>query len=239
VVVLLLALLALPATAATQERVSHEFGTFEYLATTSGVLVTAPHGTSDSNTIPIAVSVARRLGAGYLAFQSTAAGTRINVNRPTEGQDQACPNEVATERARAVYDAYVRLVGTAAGRRPLELYIELHGQSHPRRTTLIDTATKGITAADAAQLKGRFAAAMAAARQGQPDYPDLVLLIEPLDRISYTASCAKQLGVFGMHIIQKALHLEFPRSARRRDALETTAALTADLLRPLLSSRRR
>jgi hypothetical protein len=220
-----------------QDRFAHEFGEFEFWPSITGVLIAAPHGTSDRNTLPVAASVARRLGAGYLGFRSTAAGDRVNVNRPTEGAGRACPDEVVTERARSVYEAYTRMVEATAGPQPLVLYVEIHGQSHPQRTTLIDTATKGLSAAEVTALRDRFPAADAAARREQAGFPSLRLLVEPLDRIYYTASCARQLGIFGLDHIPRAAHFEFPLAARQPLALEATAALTAELLRSLATGR--
>ncbi len=113
---LLLAVFTLVVSSAAQERVRDEQGEFEYLAAPGGVLIAAPHGTYDVNTAPLAIAVAGRLGAGYVVFRgSTGAGAWINVNRPTEGAGRSCPNEPHTDRARATYETYVRLVRAAAG----------------------------------------------------------------------------------------------------------------------------
>jgi hypothetical protein len=237
ILVLLAVFLTAAAPAPAQDRFDHESGEFEFWPSITGVLIAAPHGTSDRNTLPIAASVARRLGAGYLGFRSTAPGERINVNRPTEGQGLACPNEVVTERARSVYDTYVRMVEATAGPQPLVLYVEIHGQSHPQRTTLIDTATKGLTAAEAAALKGRFPASVAAARREYAAFPLLRLLVEPIDRIYYTASCATRHGIFGLDRIPRAAHFELPLATRQPAALEATAVMTAALLHDLAIGR--
>lgn len=101
----LLAVFTLVVSSAAQERVRDEQGEFEYLAAANGVLITAPHGTYDINTAPLAIAVAGRLGAGYIVFRgSTAAGARINVNRPTEGAGRSCPNEPHTAGTSDVRD---------------------------------------------------------------------------------------------------------------------------------------
>jgi hypothetical protein len=236
-VVLAPAMLAVAQSVAAQDRFVHESGEFEFWPSITGVLIAAPHGTSDRNTLPVAASVARRLGAGYLGFRSTAAGDRINVNRPTEGQGRACPDETATERARFVYETYLWMVGAIVGPLPPVLYVEIHGQAHPQRTSLIDTATKGLSVTEVAALKDRFPAADAAARREQAGFPALRLLVEPIDRIYYSASCAKQFGILGLDRIPRAVHFEFPPSARQPATLEGTAALTAELVRPLAGGR--
>ncbi len=230
-ILLALAIGAPPALA--QERVRHEQGEFEYLASTTGVVIAAPHGTHDINTGPIAIGVARRLGAGYVVFRGTAPGLRINVNRPTEGAGRACPNEPPTDRARSAYDAYVRVVRTAAGIDRVPLYVEIHGNAEPRTAQNIEVASKGITAADAGALKDAYPGILTVVRREWPSFPALALLIEPADRIFFTASCAKALGIFATEMIPRALHFEFPRAAREETALEATATLVAGLLRSL------
>ncbi|OFX35319.1 MAG: hypothetical protein A2Z07_13140 [Armatimonadetes bacterium RBG_16_67_12] len=102
----------------------------------NGVLIAAPHGTYDRNTAAIAITTARRLGAGYVVFRGIPSGARINVNRPTEGAGRRCPDETPTERARSVYDTYVMMVRAAAGPNPLSFHVEIHGHAAPQRASL-------------------------------------------------------------------------------------------------------
>ncbi|HET8679123.1 MAG TPA: hypothetical protein VFM39_03325 [bacterium] len=228
----LLAAIAVAASARAQERVQDPQGEFEYLAATGGVLITAPHGTADYNTAPLAISVARTLGTGYVVFRGSRAGAeRTNVNRPAEGGGLACANEPETDRARATYDAYVRLVRAAVGGQQPALYVELHGNADPRTAQNIEVASKGISDSDAAVMKDGYPAALAAARRMRPAFPTLTLLVEPLDRIYWTASCLKTRGVLSGNFLPRALHFEFPRAVRESDMLDATAALTVDLLR--------
>ncbi|MGH2375873.1 MAG: hypothetical protein ACRDIC_20680, partial [bacterium] len=153
----LLPAIAFAVSAGAQERVQDPQGEFEYLAAAGGVLITAPHGTADFNTAPLAISVARALGTGYVVFRGSMAGSmRINVNRPTEGGSMTCPNEPATDRARATYDAYVRLVRAALGGERSALYVELHGNADPRTAQNIEVASKGMTDADAVTMKEAY-----------------------------------------------------------------------------------
>lgn len=222
------------AVAAAQERVGLEHGEFEYVVTTTGVLIAAPHGTFDINTDALAIGVARKLGSGYLVFRgNTAAGLRINVNRPTEGAGRACANEDRTERARIVYETYVRLIRTAAGGASLAWYVELHGNADPRTADRIEVASKGISAADAADVKRRYPAILAAVQRESPPFPALELWVEPADRILFTASCTKTLGILSVDAFARALHFEFPRPARHPDLLNAAASLTAALLQGL------
>ncbi len=226
-----LAALVLAVSAAAQERVRDDTGEFEYLPASNGILITAPHGTFDINTAPIAIAVAKALGTGYVVFRgSTAGGVRINVNRPTEGAGRACPNESTTERARSTYETYARLVRLTVGGERAALYVEIHGNADPRTAQRIEVASKGISSADASAMKEAYPAALAAAQRAKPEFPTLTLLVEPLDRVFFTASCVKTVGILAGDLLPRALHFEFPRAARETDMLDATATLTVDLL---------
>ncbi len=233
-----LAAIAFAVSASAQERVQDPQGEFEYLAAPGGVLVTAPHGTADYNTAPLAISIAKTLGTGYVVFRGSRAGAeRLNVNRPTEGGGLTCPNEPETDRARATYDAYVRLVRLAAGGERPTLYVEIHGNADLRTAGNIEVASKGMSNSDAAVMKEAYPAALNAARRIRPAFPGLTLLVEPLDKIFWTASCLKTRGILNGDFLPRALHFEFPRAVRESDLLDAIAALTVDLLRRVPSPR--
>lgn len=153
------------------------------------------------------------------------------MNRPTEGAGRACPNESHTDRARATYETYVRLVRAAIGGERPALYVEIHGNADPRSAQSIEVASKGISSADAAMMKDTYPAALAAAQRTRPGFPALVLLVEPVDRVFFTASCVKAAGILAGDLLPRALHFEFPRAVREPDMLDATVALTADLLK--------
>ena len=218
-----------------QERSRHALGEFEWLPTASGVVIAAPHGTFDANTAPMVVEAARQAQAGYLvARRFVVDKIRINVNRPTEGAFLGCSQEPQTERARDVYDAYRAAVARAAAGNPLRLYVEVHGNSNPNTAQNIEVATVGITAAEAQAVKDAYAAMLARVRGSVRDFPELALLVEPMDRITYTAACAKKLGALTVGFAPRAVHFEFPRSAREGDAIKGAAMLVADIVRRLL-----
>lgn len=215
----MIAALLFPAAAAGQERIRHALGEFEYSRASNGVLIAAPHGTFDANTPPIAIAAARELQAAYLIASRFAPDkVRINVNRPTEGAFLPCSKEQETERAKDVFDAYARLVGT-----PERLYVEIHGNSNPNTAQNIEVATVGVTSEQAQALKDAYK---------QSGLFDLNLLIEPLEKITYSAFCAKKLGPLGK--APRALHFEFPRSARETHMTGRSARLVAVMVRRLL-----
>jgi hypothetical protein len=125
---------------------------------------------------------ARRLGAGYVVARGfTVDRTRINVNRPAEGGGLTCARESHTTRAKDVYDRYARLVSTAAAGRPLRLYVEVHGNSNPRAAQRVEIATTGISVAEAQGLRDGYPPMVARTRGHAPAYPDLALLVEPVE----------------------------------------------------------
>jgi hypothetical protein len=218
-----------------QERSRHALGEFEWLPTPSGVVIAAPHGTFDANTPPIVVDAARQAQAGYLvARRFVVDKIRINVNRPTEGAFLGCSQEPQTERARDVYEAYRAAVARAAAGNALRLYVEVHGNSNPKTAHNIEVATVGITAAEAQAVKDAYAAMLARVRASVREFPELALLVEPVDRITYSAACAKKLGALTVGFAPRAVHFEFPRSAREGEAVRGAAMLVAEIVRRLL-----
>src|SRR5262245_16974553 len=84
-----------------------------------GVVVAAPHGISDARTGDIVAELGRRTGFGVVIATGFSiepdtgdrAGRRYEVNRPFEGlPGRPLSEEVATEAARRVYEAYERRV---------------------------------------------------------------------------------------------------------------------------------
>ncbi len=221
-----------------QERLAHELGEFESLPSSTGVLIAAPHGTFDTNTAPLAVAAARRRGAGYVvARRFTVNGTRINVNRPTEGANLACAREPHTARAKEVYGLYTRIVSTAAMGRPLRLYVEIHGNSDSRTAQLIEIATTGISRSQAQSVSEGFPAMLVRAREQMPAYPEIALRIEPLDRLVFVAACVKSIGIAGTDLVPRAAHIELPRSLRAKESQQATALLIAEIVRGLSGER--
>jgi hypothetical protein len=73
------------------------------------------------------------------------------------------------------------------------------------------------------------------ARKQMPAYPEIGLLIEPLNRVYFEAACAKLIGIFSKDFVPRVMHFELPRSARTNEAQEATAALIADIVGKLLA----
>lgn len=180
-----------------------------------GIVIGAPHGTSDAETGRISRELARRTGFGLVVatYGDLDSGRhRLNVNRPTEGVQGGSPSEeVPTEQARQVYDAYAGRVSEVA-QGPLNLYIEVHGNVRKESAGRIEIATVGVSREDAWMLKTLLELIRDAHLGGRPEIPRLDVLVEPLDQLYYMASAVKQVGIFTLP--QRAIHIELPRLAR-------------------------
>jgi hypothetical protein len=200
-----------------------------------GVVVAAPHGISDARTADIVAELGRRTGFGVVIAtgfniepdERDRAGRRYEVNRPFEGLPGRPPSEeVATEAAQRVYDAYERRVREAA-QGPLVFYIEIHGNSHPDVANRIEIATVGVDRAEAERLKTLCELIRDAHLRADRAAPRLEILIEPADTIRYAATGAKRAGI--LRLPRQALHIELPKAARV-EWRETYTAILADFL---------
>jgi len=210
-----------------------------------GAVVAAPHGSIDPRTGDIAAEIARRTGFGLVvatgfAIETDAAGRplrRYQVNRPMEGvPGRPRSEEVVTDAARRVYQAYERLVLQAAGG-PLRFYAEVHGNGHRDTAGRIEIATVGVDGELAARLRTLVELIRDAYLRARPEAPRLQVLVEPADTIRYAASGAKRDGILRLPV--HALHIELPRSART-EWREVYTAVLADFVaeaRALLESR--
>lgn len=128
-------------------------------------------------------------------------------------------------------------MSTAAAGRPLRLYVEIHGNSNLGTAQRLEIATTGVSLAEARAVREAYPAMLVRTREQVPAYPELALLVEPLDRVFFTASCAKSVGIFGTDLVPRVAQFEFPRSARERETLEATTFLIAEIVLRLLGER--
>src|SRR5262249_58534693 len=154
-------------------------------------------------------------------------GRRSQVTRPFEGSPGRPPSEeVATEGARHVYEAYERRVREVA-QGPLVFYAEIHGHSHPDAAKRIEMATVGVDLAEADRLRTLCELIRDAHLLADRAAPRLEILIEPADTIRYAATGAKRAGI--LRLPRQALHIELPKAARV-EWRETYTAILADFL---------
>jgi hypothetical protein len=205
-----------------------------------GLVVAAPHGTSDINTGDIATEIARRTGFGLVVAAGfsledgghAGPGRRYQVNRPLEGIPgrPASPQE-STETARQVYEAYEQRVLEAA-QGPLRFYAEIHGNNREQCAGQIEIATVGVDVELALRLRALAELIRDAHLHGHPDVGRLAVLVEPADPVVYRATGAKREGI--LRLPERGLHIELPRCARR-DWRAAYSAILADFLAQAVS----
>lgn len=193
-----------------------------------GVVIAAPHGTSDTATDLMGRELAKLTGFGLVVVTGythvDATGRRYNVNRPTESQPGAAARqEVESEPARQVYQAYRRQVAEAA-QGPLRLYVEVHGNGRQESAGRMEIATVGLSRDDAWRLKTLLEMIRDARLPAEGEVPRFDVWMEPYDSLWYTASAAKQSGILAQ--TKLALHIELPHAARTtyREAYTTVLA---------------
>jgi hypothetical protein len=208
-----------------------ERGSFQVLKGRPGVVIGAPHGTSDRATGGISRDLARLTGFSLVVATGfsrlDADGRRFNVNRPTESVPGTPARlEGETVEARRVFEVYRRHVDAAA-QGPLLLYVEVHGNAGTESAGRVEIATVGLSRDDAWRLKTLFELIRDARLGEAVDTPRLDVWIESLDPLRYTASAAKQSGMLAAS--GRALHIELPRVART-SSREVYAGLLGDWL---------
>lgn len=214
-----------------REPVSHP-GRFSAVRGQPGVVIGAPHGSTDELTDRIAAELARRTGFGLVVATGYAdmgdGGRRVNVNRPTESAlGGPSAEEEYTEAARRVYEAYEGRVREVSNG-PLKLYVEIHGNSRRESAGRIEVATAGVSRTDAWRLKTLFEMIRDAHLRGRPQKLRLDVWVEPLDPIYWAASAAKRIGA--LRIAETAIHIELPRAARIEGG-EAYTEILAEFLR--------
>lgn len=204
-----------------------------------GVVIGAPHGTTDAGTDRISIDLARRTGFGLVVatgYGGLDGRRRLNVNRPTEGVPGGSPaEEVYTEDARVVYEVYVNRVREVA-QGPLSLYVEIHGNARQESAGRIEIATVGVSRQDAWRLRTLLELIRDAHLGEKPGIPRLDVLVEPLDRLYWTASAVKQVGI--LKLSGRAIHVELPRVARtlgREAYTDVLADFLTEAIRLLLA----
>ncbi len=200
-----------------------------------GLVIAAPHGTSDVRTDTIAVELARRTGFGVVIATGfsiepdtrDSAGRRYQVNRPMEGvPGRPQSEETVTDCAREVYGAYEQRVRDVA-QGPVRFLAEIHGNNHRDAAGRIEIATVGVDRELALRLRVLLEVIRDAHLRGKSEAPRLDVLVEPADTLRYTASGAKRCGI--LKVPERALHIELPKAARA-DWRDVYTAILADFL---------
>jgi hypothetical protein len=200
-----------------------------------GLVIAAPHGTSDARTGEIATELGRRTGFGVVVATGfnleldsrESPGRRYQVNRPFEGTPgRPASEEVPSEGARQVYRAYEHQVREVA-QGPLIFYVEIHGNNHREVADRIEIATVGVDRDEALRLRTLLELVRDANLRANAEAPRLEIFVEPANTLRYAASSAKRDGL--LSVTKRALHVELPKAART-DWREIYVAILADFL---------
>jgi hypothetical protein len=200
-----------------------------------GLVIAAPHGTSDARTGEIATELGRRTGFGVVVATGfnlepdarESPVRRYQVNRPLEGTPgRPASAEVASEGARQVYRAYEQRVREVA-QGPLIFYAEIHGNNHRDVADRIEIATVGVDRDAALRLRTLLELIRDAHLRANREAPRFEIFVEPANTLRYAASSAKRDGLLGL--AKRALHFELPKAART-DWREVYVAILADFL---------
>ena len=200
-----------------------------------GLVIAAPHGTSDARTGEIVTELGRRTGFGVVVATGfnlepdtgESPGRRYQVNRPFEGTPGRPPSEdVESDAARRIYDAYEQRVRETA-QEPLTFYVEIHGNNHRDVADRIEIATVGVDLDEATRLRTLLELIRDAHLGANREAPRLQIFVEPANTLRYAASGAKRDGI--LKLPKRALHVELPRAART-EWRELYVAILADFL---------
>jgi hypothetical protein len=200
-----------------------------------GVVVAAPHGSSDARTGEMAAEIGRRTGFGVVVATGfslppdtrEAPGRRYQVNRPFEGTPgRPGGDDVASDRARQIYLVYEQRVREVA-QGPLLFYAEIHGNNQPDAMNQIEIATVGVDRDEAMRLRTLLELIRDAHLRADREAPRLSILVEPANPVRYAASGAKRDGI--LRLPQRALHIELPKAART-DWRATYVAILSEFL---------
>jgi hypothetical protein len=196
-----------------------ELGRFETISpvanAAAGVVIGAPHGTSDYGSAEVAAAVSYETGLpavisrGFTGIQFGERGKRIRVSVPQEhtpGPDSE-RTIVYTGRARRVFDEYMRLLRAASGNRDPRLLIELHcwGPTVVGRSPAIEVATSGLSNDAIRAVHSVLAAAFLST---QPTGVSVPVATDGLHDVYNTAWHSKQHGSLAR--ASTAIHIEMP-----------------------------
>jgi hypothetical protein len=170
-----------------------------------GLVVAAPHATSDADTGDMAAEIARRTGFGLVV---------------------AVPGRPAAEAARETAEIYEGRVREAA-QGPLRFYAEIQGNAHGQCAGQLEIATVGVDRELALRLRALAELIRDAYLRAHHEVQRLDVLVEPVDAVTDRTSGA---GRDGLQLLpERALHIELPRCARR-DWRDTYTSILADFL---------
>jgi hypothetical protein len=192
-----------------QEQRIGNLGHFEFRAPENrmkGVIIGAPHGSTEPDSAQYAKLISERTGAGFL-IASGFASKRLAVTQPLV---RTTPSAVASDdplRRGSIYREFKTLLQQTANGN-VKLYIGVRAPAQESAMNQIEVATSGFTYEQLAALKESFIRIRDGALDGS-SIAKISIAVDPLDKISWRVSGAKHHGVLMM--AERGINLRLPR----------------------------
>lgn len=188
-----------------QERITG-LGYFEFRESASdmeGVVIGAPHGGTDRNSDKLAKAISDRTGAGLVTAYGFKS-RRLSVSQPVVSYYSS--SYLSSVRRASIFSDYKRVLRQSAKGR-VDLYIGIHRSNGREVADRIEVATSGLTFEQASVLKETYDQIRDRLIAGRKA-PNLIMAIEPLNRIRWRVSGEKHHGV--LLIAAKGLNVRMP-----------------------------
>lgn len=196
------------------------YGSFNVFNRSSSTVIAAPHGTYDINTGEIVSSVCANVNFScVIATGFTPKGTRININRPTEGVGIKSTKEPKTARATRAYTSFKKHVIDVA-KPNLQLYVEVHGAG----VDGIEVATHNISAKESKLIKRILKEEWL-----KHNATLMPIKVQGVDRIKMVGNAVKNFGIVS-DLQPKFIAFEFSRALRNEQSI-ITKFLTSSIKR--------
>lgn len=185
----------------------HSVGRFEFRQAAddlAGVVIGAPHGKTDRDSDRLAKAFSDLTGAGLVTAYGFRA-QRLSVSQPVVWL-YTFPAPADLLRQRSIFNDYRRLLCRAAGG-SMDLYIGIHRSKEKEVSDRIEVATSGLTFEEARALKDSYNQIRDQLTEGR-QVSNLIMAIEPLDRIYWRVSGEKHHGI--LLTAAKGLNLRVP-----------------------------
>jgi hypothetical protein len=193
-----------------QEQDIGALGSFEFrqpIAGMDGVIIGAPHGLGDPDSVDYAKSISEQIGAG-LVIASGFASKRLAITQPLIRSTSAAIISDDPRGRGSIYREFKTLLKqTADG--PLRLYIGMRFAPQSSDLSQIEVATSGFTFEELEFLKESFIRIRDQALSESP-IPKPSIAVDPLDKISWRISGVKHHGV--LMFVERGLSLRLPKS---------------------------
>ena len=192
-----------------EEYINTDYGSLKVIDKKSNIVISAPHGTYDINTGEITNQVCKKLNVSCIISKGfVPKGTRINVNRPTEGVGKKSSKEPVTARASDAYTKYKNAILKITNKN-LKWYFEVHGS----REKGMEIALHNITHDEAKIIKSILKDEWSTYSSNQ-----ISIKVQGIDDIKMTGGAVKKFGIV-YELQPKYVQFEFSKKLRKNKSL--------------------